>query len=221
MAVRPGALRAADTAAEAEAQQSAELGRVLQHAPGGGAAGGGTVAYQRVPDRQDEEGRAGGDPSQAAGEVVEDRAREERVTAVGRSDADPSPAGIGETQALLASDRAVSEEVRLEVTAAAKELGQRGVSVPGCCPIELGSTELVLECMDFVHLNVWRAAEVAAPGGVEASVDGKSPLCTIAKAGHIISSFLKLQGRDCLVTGGEAGEVQLPELSGRARVSAG
>ena len=75
MAVRPGALRAADTAAEAEAPQSAELGRG-QHAPGGrGAAGGGTVAYQRVPDRQDEEGRAGGDPSQAVGEVLEDRAR--------------------------------------------------------------------------------------------------------------------------------------------------
>ena len=77
--------------------------------------------------------------------------------------------------------------------------GGEGSSVPGVLRCELGGATLLLSCPDSTQLDVWRA-----PGSGRRS--GK-PLRSIAKAGHVISCFAKLEG-DVAATGGRGGEVR-------------
>jgi hypothetical protein len=163
-------------------------------------AGDGPPDYQRVPDGQ------GGQ-----GESARAAAGRGDASAVGRSDAMRGGGGgveVDEEQPLLTDGGAGSDqEVRAKVARGAEGAGRRGVSVsvPGCCTIELGGEELLLECTDYTHLHVW-----AVRGGAEVATGRLAPLCTLAKAGHFIQSFVKLQGRDCIVTGGDDGKVRWP-----------
>ena len=159
-------------------------------------AGDGAPDYQRVPDGQ------GGQ-----GESARAAAGRGDASAVGRSDAmRGGGVEVDEEQPLLTDAGAGSDqEVRARVARGAEGAGRQGVSVPGCCTIELGGEELLLECTDQKHLHVW-----AVRGGAEAATGRLAPLCTLAKAGHDICSFVKLQGRDCIVTGGGDGKVRWP-----------
>ena len=77
--------------------------------------------------------------------------------------------------------------------------GGEGAGVPGVLRCELGGATLLLSCPDSAQLNVWRA-----DGGGRSS--GK-PLRSLAKAGHEIRCFAKLEG-DVAATGGAGGEVR-------------
>ena len=153
---------------------------------------GGAVDYQRVPDGQEEESVAAGGRD---------------ASVVGRADAVRGSGGaveVDEEQPLLTDGGAGSDhDVRARVARGADVAGRQGVSVPGCCTIELGGEELLLDCTDGSHLHVW-----AARGGTKAAAGRLEPLCTLAKAGHRIGSFIKLHGRDRIVTGGGDGEVR-------------
>ena len=78
--------------------------------------------------------------------------------------------------------------------------GGEGAGVPGAlrCELEGGAT-LLLSCPDSTQLDVWRV-----DGGGRRS--GK-PLRSLAKTGHEIWCFAKLEG-DVAATGGDDGEVR-------------
>ena len=82
---------------------------------------------------------------------------------------------------------------------AAAAAGGEGADVPGVLRCELGGATLLLSCPDRTQLDVWRA-----DGGGRRS--GK-PLRSLAKAGHEIKRFAKLEG-DVAATGGKGGEVR-------------
>ena len=82
---------------------------------------------------------------------------------------------------------------------AAAAAGGEGAGVPGVLRCELGGATLLLSCPDGTQLDVWRV-----DGGGRRS--GK-PLRSLAKAGHEIRCFAKLEG-DVAATGGKGGEVR-------------
>ena len=77
--------------------------------------------------------------------------------------------------------------------------GGEGAGVPGVLRCELGGATLLLSCPDSTQLDVWRV-----DGGGRRS--GK-PLRSLAKTGHEIRCFAKLEG-DVAATGGAGGEVR-------------
>ena len=136
------------------------------------------------------------------------------VRALGRQDSSPKHV------ALAQSELEADGEVRLDV---ADEPGRRrqaaraaegvGVSVPGCCAVEVGGEELLLSCVDNKRLHV-RTVPTSATSGPSATEpdEARKTLQTISTAGHTISCFLKLPRRDVVVTGGDKGEVRPPTL---------
>ena len=110
------------------------------------------------------------------------------------------------------------EEVRVDVadgvTAATKRPRWKapseglGVSVPGCCAIEVGGKKLLLSCVDYKRLHVRTVPSATETSRSAAEGEARTTLQTISEVGHRIQCFVKLPRQDVVVTGGVSGEVR-------------